>query len=148
MQSTNSRFELVRSLKPIFIIMRFIGIELDSSTLRSRPRYIAITVCGGSFIISTALVSYMEIQRKWNHKNKNQNSNYARGLTLKLSVINLAVFSVLPHFVFMITAHTCWKKLFDTLQRIEIYFKINDLYKKCRRMTRIGLVFLTVVTCS
>ena len=148
MLPTSNRNSLVWSLNPIFIWMRSFGIELDCSKIRSRKNHILMILFALATVIFNFVIDCIALNgrlAKFNEK-RQQNVNFVRKLVIFLSLANLAVFTFFPHFAFVIIANTSWKKLFDTMQQIDCRFKCDNMVRRSRKMTKIGMVFLIVVT--
>lgn len=151
MDQTNNGSGLIRALKPFFIVMRWSGIELDCSVVRSRQKRSIWVLFEAGFVLLSLVVNGISIlhwQDQFTMKKNQSAHNIVRRLTLLIIRINEAVFSFGPHCAYIFTVQTNWNKLFDTLKQIELDFQSNDLFRKCRKMTKIGLIFLTVVTYS
>lgn len=150
MQQSNNRSGFVWSLKPIFVWMRLFGIELDCSAIRSNRQHIvllciSIFVFGLDVLTQAIFHSSFIIEFHTAFKDLNHDS-FIQRLIYIFGCITLTVFTVVPHFFFIITARTNWKKLFDTMQQIDSCFRLDIAFKRCRQITNIRMALLILVT--
>lgn len=143
---------LIWALYPISTVMRFIGIELDCSLVRSRRKRLAVMFFGVVLLVFNSIVNGTIISFTFHQAFVEQNgptSGFVRSIVFFLGNINQVIFSVGPHFTFTITVYISWKNLFNTMKRIENDFQSDELFRKCRKMTKIGMAILTLVhTCD
>lgn len=144
MHQANDRNRFVWSLNPIFVWFRSIGIELDYSKVRSSPRHILMSMFAIGLFVLNLVISVMVIHEKINIENRKSTSTI-RKIVIILSLVNVSILSVVPHFSFKATFHNNWKQLFETMQEIEWNFESN-MFKTCRKITEIGVLYLIVVT--
>ena len=137
------------SLNPIFNWMRLFGIALDRSRFCSKRRFIATTSFSISVLVFSFLVNAWAMGSRcvsiMLRKDPNSRSSFVENLVLASGIFFTCIFSFVPHLAFLMAVRTDWKTLFDTIQQIERSFASDDMFQRCSRVTKVGMVFITVV---
>ena len=149
MQRRNNRSRFVWSLDPIFGWMRLIGIELDCSIIRSKRESVAllsfsILLFVFSFVCNVWVVVH-KLRQFINNNIRGPPLTFVKTIVFSINTINIAFLSVGSHFAFMIGVQRNWHQLFKTIQQIERDLKSPSMFQRCRKLTRLGVVFLILV---
>lgn len=161
LEKVKNKFGFNWSLKPLFIITRWIvGVPLDFSS-RTSYKFIMVFMCGIFIFLSNLLLN---ISRGINLNNFNWMSKIkyyetawhlfnARPdalIQLVSDVINIMFFVTVPliqlSFMVVVIKSNKWASLRNVMQEIQIEIKLNNrFYRKCRNRCILGLLLLVMV---